>query len=266
MESVASTLGVHGTPLVQAPSNPRIIYQDTANLLLFLRSDDGGETWQLPQFSIEGTPREDLAFRVARQKGYRVWFKIAAIHPRQAMTVFATIAVVPWEGPLDGIPKPVYRVEGVYVSQDGGETWSKFTDALTADEPIGISASKPHIMFGHGPQGIVRSTDRGVHWDPVGQQAALEAGVRFLAEKQKEARSSRRIGLEVRQFVIDPNDDGRVFIVSNKGLYRSLDGGQTWCLADLGFDVLNSINSVGHKSGSGERVLRGDEIRNSSHS
>jgi hypothetical protein len=49
---------------------------------------------------------------------------------------------------------------------------------------------------------------------------------------------------EVVQFVIDPSNENIVFVVPNKGIYRSLDGGGTWCLLDLGFDEIEGVHSI----------------------
>jgi photosystem II stability/assembly factor-like uncharacterized protein len=140
------------------------------------------------------------------------------------------------------------------MSTDGGETWTKFTDALQSFDvvgvyatPLGISPVNPEIMFGQSAQGIVKSVDRGKHWEPVGQQALISAAPRSVEERK----TGRRIvggrlgfGVVAKQFVFSPSDESVLYIVSNKGVYRTLDGGLHWCLLDLGFDVVDSYNNA----------------------
>ena len=246
---------------VEAPSDPKFLYRYVKDIGLYLRSEDRGKTWQLPHYSVGGVSREEFAFSIARSRFHLVLFELAAIHPRDPSTLYATISVFPWSGHLLIVPPDVkwrdpssnfpsgflssHELPGMYVSHDGGETWAESTDVLRNSSPLGFSSSNPNLMFGHGLSGIVKSTDGGKTWEAVGQQKELEARPKMLTEKETGMRSwGAPAGLSVLQFVIDPTDDKIVYIVSNKGVYRTLDGGNTWCLLDLGFDVIDSYNSL----------------------
>jgi photosystem II stability/assembly factor-like uncharacterized protein len=247
---VPSTVLCCGSNPIQSPSDPRVLYKYLPELGLYLRSDDSGSTWQLPRYEVDSTPREDLAYRVAGNRSYRLNFSLAAIHPRQPLTLYAGIDVVPWARTItDAPPLEEHTLPGLYVSGDGGETWKKFSDKLESFDylfqviPVGISPSHPDLMYGVCPAGICKSTDGGKGWSAVGEQSLLGEVPRSVEEK----RTGRKVlggrlglGIAVRQFVFDPLNDKTVYIVSNKGVFRTLDGGETWCLLSLGFDVAYS--------------------------
>jgi photosystem II stability/assembly factor-like uncharacterized protein len=133
-----------------------------------------------------------------------------------------------------GVPgrPPVFYIGvtngGVWRSRDYGRTWTPIFD----DQPTGsigaiaVAPSDPRTMYvgsGEGLQrpdlsvgdGIYKSTDAGATWRHVG-----------LAD-----------GLQIPAIVVDPRDPNRVFAAVlgspygpgvERGLYRSLDGGDTW--------------------------------------
>ncbi|MDH3283113.1 MAG: hypothetical protein OEQ13_00090 [Acidobacteriota bacterium] len=117
---------------------------------------------------------------------------------------------------------------GVFLSSDGGDTWSPVFDGETALS-IGSIAAHPTdsnvVYVGTGEEagggysydgeGVFKTTDGGTTWTNVGLDAV------------------RRIG----RVAIDPVNPQRVFVAAsgglygrdtNRGLYRSTDGGQTW--------------------------------------
>ena len=225
--------------LMQAPSSPKILYKNLDDIRLFLRTEDNGETWKMPRFEVEGISKEELALRIGGSKSYIAQFVLAAIHSHDPLTLYASISVFPWGSNFWGSDLPQYDLPGLYISHDGGDTWSKFAEELRNGAPLGISPVKPLLMFGHAKQGVVKSTDGGEHWRLVGQAELLERrplGHSFIKGFVK--------GLEVDQFVLDPSDENIVYIVSNKGIYRSLHGGDTWVLLNLGFDIIDGITSM----------------------
>ena len=117
---------------------------------------------------------------------------------------------------------------GVFVSTDGGTTWTAVFDGETALS-IGSIATHPVDSgtayvgtgedngggFSYDGEGVFKTTDGGATWIGLG-----------LAE-------TRRIG----RIALDPLDPRRVFVAaggdwfsrdSSRGIYRSLDGGTTW--------------------------------------
>ncbi len=124
-----------------------------------------------------------------------------------------------WLGAADG---------GVFLSTDGGDTWSAVFDGETALS-IGSIAAHPTdsniVYVGTGEEagggysydgeGVFKTTDGGATWTNLGLAAV------------------RRVG----RVAIDPVSPQRVFVAAsgglynkdaNRGLYRSTDGGQTW--------------------------------------
>lgn len=243
---IFSPLPEWGTENLQAPSDARVRYRLLEELGLYLRSQDSGETWQLPKYAVDGEPRDELARRLSGRAGYRLTVGVTAVDPRDPFTLYADVAVVPWGELLSSADLPTYPLPGTYTSKDGGETWTRFTDALRPGIPMAISPANPNLFWGDGPEGVVKSTDGGKHWVAVGEQRELEASPVIRERGAPGGRSvlSSR-GLEVQQFVPDPADANTVYIVSNKGTYRSLDGGRSWCLLELGFDVIDSLRNMG---------------------
>jgi photosystem II stability/assembly factor-like uncharacterized protein len=117
---------------------------------------------------------------------------------------------------------------GIWKTDDCGRTWSPIFD----DQPtqsigaIAVSPSNPSIIYAgsgeglHRPDlaigdGVYKSTDAGKTWKHLG-----------LADAQ-----------QIPQIVVDPTNPNRVFAAvlghpfgpnEERGVYRSLDGGQTW--------------------------------------
>jgi len=121
-------------------------------------------------------------------------------------------------------------VGGIFKTTDGGENWEPiFEDqgVLTIGN-IAISTSNPEVLYvGTGEangsatsgaffgNGVYKTTNGGSSWQNVGLE------------------NSQHIG----RIVIDPENPNRVFVAvagllygksENKGLYRTLDGGQNW--------------------------------------
>src|SRR5262249_25760236 len=122
---------------------------------------------------------------------------------------------------------------GVWKTTDYGRTWNPIFD----DQPTGsigslaIAPSNPDIIYvgsGEGLRrpdlsvgdGIYKSVDGGTTWQHLGQ---ADNGLR----------DAQQIG----SIIVDPKDPNRVFVAAvghpygpnaERGVFRSLDGGQTW--------------------------------------
>lgn len=257
-----SNLGVFNSPIAEATSDPRVVYRISNELgFLYLRSEDGGDTWLLPRYAIEGASKEDFAYAVSKSRSYHVLFRLAAICPRDPLTLYAGIEVVQWANSLIRLrPFGDIYLPGLYTSHDGGETWNKFTDELSSLRPLGINPANPNMMYGQGRNGVLKSTNGGKNWTQVGQEDGLLTSIKFQGEKTEEQEQRERLGkkeLEIRQFAFDPSDESVLYIVSNKGIYRTLDGGKTWCLLDLGFDEVNAVNSMALNPAKPREILLG---------
>jgi hypothetical protein len=224
-----------------------VLYRYISELGLFLRSDDGGTKWSLPQFRIEGLSPEQFVEHSGGGKFHEVFFFIAAADPHNPLKLYASISLYPWgnmvglSDSLNAQNPQVIALPGLYESSDGAETWKKSMKEPSNKSPLGISALNPEIMFAVGKDGVIKSGNGGKDWDPVGQNADL---LRKPLLKSKTRNEAANEDFEVSEFAIDPTESRSVFIVSNKGFYRSLDGGRNWCLLDLGFDELDAARSL----------------------
>jgi len=242
LDRVGSDLATRVNDFAQAPSHPKVLYRYLQESGVYLRSVDGGGTWSLPAYRIEGGTKEEFTLRNGGDSSYTLQFHLAAIDPRDPLTIYASLSVVPWasliyfEGTL-----PIHELKGLYMSFDGGDSWKEFSDLPVNKAPIGISSLNPKLMYGQTIDGVVKSIDGGKTWAAVGQQSLMALPPQTRAnEVSKKPLDS----FDVLQIVIDPSDGDIVYVVSNKGLYRSLNGGETWCLLDLGFDEIGGAHSI----------------------
>lgn len=237
--------------LIQAPSTNKIVYKELTEVARYLRSEDEGNHWVMPKYVIDEPTPEQLKISPFSVLA----FHLVGIHPQNPMVMYARIAIEPWASPLNVLEQlkvEVRDIPGLFISNDGGETWTKLSDAIDSLDywgiptfpPLGISPSNPKTMFGVGHTGVMKSIDGGVSWAAVGQQGELQSNARLSSEKQHTAEPEGPRMLEVLQFAVDPNDEDVTYIVSNKGLFRTTDGGKTWVLMNLGFDELDAMNSL----------------------
>lgn len=213
---------------------------------LYLRSEDAGDTWSLPGFNIEGESREKFLSRRGANKFYTVEFHLLAIHPREPKLLYARIGIQPWAAMIF-LNRSLSNldVHGIYESKDGGENWHVFSESSPGTTTLALSSAKPGLFYAQATGGILRSEDGGKQWVGVGQNELLKKPPLTEWDKDPEARErAAPHAFETYQLVLDPQDPQIVFIVSNKGFYRTMDGGKTWCLLNLGFDELGSANSL----------------------
>jgi hypothetical protein len=249
-DEVASSLNIAPNLFVRSTSAPSVLYKFVSGLGLYIRSEDGGKTWVLPKYEIQGRPKDQWVEQMVGRKNYFLETYITAIDPKSPTTLYASMRAVPWNNSA----LPVREFPSILVSHDGGDSWTLFTSELlpfppeasaTLISPIGISLAKPTLMFGVSKKGAVKSINGGTSWSPVGQEEEL---LRRPVYKLEQQRSNRLLGapstLAVYQFAFDPADSNILYLVSNKGLYKSLDMSISWRLLDLGFDEIDAINSV----------------------
>ncbi len=149
---------------------------------------------------------------------------------------------------------------GVWKSTDFGRTWQPIFDSQANDAEhsgsvgaLAVAPSNPDIIYvgsGEGLRrpdlsvgdGMYKSTDAGKTWQHLGQTDSV------LRDAQ-----------QISAIIVDPKDPNRVFVAAmghpygpnaERGVFRSLDGGQTWQKVlykgenigapDLAFDPRNS--------------------------
>ncbi len=197
--------------IASSPARPEVIYQ--AGHDLFLKSTDGGDTWNAPGFG--NLPGTDIhGFAVAPENGW-LYANIAG----QGL-YRSTNAEGNWEfvspatggamalaaGP--GVPATLYAAtmdQGLLRSGNGGESWQSVTQL----SDMSMSGIYAHPVSGNiyaaGQQGVSRSADGGQNWATLGPNTPMA-----LVAAQ-------------------PENESQLIAVSQQGqVYRSDDGGATW--------------------------------------
>jgi|WetSurMetagenome_2_1015567.scaffolds.fasta_scaffold13279_5 hypothetical protein len=101
---------------------------------------------------------------------------------------------------------------GVYKSEDGGETWKKTSEGLTASAVAGlvVDPSNASTLYASTVEGISKSTDGGQTWSLIlggGPPGGLVQGA---------------------SLVVAPSAPGTLYAWTSGGLFRSDDGGAAW--------------------------------------
>jgi len=126
-------------------------------------------------------------------------------------------------------------------------------------------------MMAQAEKGLVRSQDGGRTWTPVGQQAELERPAEQKGRAEAIAELRRRgdttpipgvapvAKFQIFQIEFQPNDARVVYLVTNKGLYKSENGGDSWCLFVFGVPKLESIWSLAFDPDNQRKIFVGTE-------
>lgn len=243
-------------------SAPILIYRLAGNEEDVLeRSRDGGAHWERPQVRVNGKASEQFAQEAAGNVAAYLSIGLAAVSPRSPERVYACLEVKSkpnvksneWFSPKD--------IPGMYVSSDGGDNWLELSSELDGFSSegyctLGISQSNPDRMIAPGRKGLVISGDGGKTWKAVGEQAVLERPAE-IQEHAEAPTSTKQHGhmpgrewtpgwahLNIKQIVFQLDDENVIYLVTNKGLYKTEDGALTWCLLDTGISRLYGIGSV----------------------
>src|SRR5579863_3949689 len=117
---------------------------------------------------------------------------------------------------------------GVWETGDAGRTWKPIFDRepIASIGAVAVAYSSPNVVYAGAGEadmrtditygdGVYKSTDGGATWRHIG-----------LADTQ-----------QIGKVAVDPNDPNRVFVAAlghaygpnaQRGVFRSLDGGETW--------------------------------------
>lgn len=253
MDDVPTPLALVGNAFAQAPSDNHVLYRYSEQKAMFTRSDDGGKTWVSPQNRIDGITPGEFAQKTSGVRGYRAEFALAAVSPLSPLTLFSTIRLLKTSNVAG--QATLSTSLGLYRSDNGAGSWTKVTEAIEYESPIAIDPNNPSVMFGYGMStflGLLRTTDGGATWNLTKQQKLLEQRP-LVVQKMLGVPS----GLRPQQIVIDPKATNFVYLVSAKGLYRSDNGGDTWCLLDTGTDFLDSTYSLAFDPDDTSRIFVG---------
>jgi photosystem II stability/assembly factor-like uncharacterized protein len=109
-------------------------------------------------------------------------------------------------------------IGGVFVSVNGGDTWTRMTAGPTASDAVEIALSDPNIWYSATEGSISRSDDAGQTWETFSL-----------------ATPDRTAGMPI-DLQVDPRDPFRIFDNNyGGGNFLSTDGGQTWVDASKGY-------------------------------
>jgi len=245
--------GLDWTVVAVDPGNPQHILGETGWVGLG-SSMDGGLSWTL----------------VLKELSDKTAFRTIVFSPSDPRTVYAGIGgyfnVGLWDSSVAG--------KGVYVSHDGGASWSPGNSGLAADANVSSLAVDPAdaqlVYAGTTNHGILRSTDGGQTWaqmggglptskavlsivnapdDPNLLLAGLERGAVYRTTDGGSSWHQAAAGLSpeatVTDIVFDPHESGRIAYLSDlsSGVYRSIDGGLTWSVLNQGL-LSRAVNNL----------------------
>ena len=167
------------------PANHQHLYLGTANGWIY-QSQDGGRKWA--RLARVGK-RDDLVL------------DHILVDPSDPKHLVAGAWVVADLQHPDG---------GIFISHDGGETWTSQRDMLGQSvRALAIAPSDPKIMVAGTLEGVFRSQDSGAHWQ------------RISREDNKEIH-------EVESIAIDPEDPSIIYAGTWHLPWKTTDGGATW--------------------------------------
>jgi len=200
--------------IIVHPSNPDVVFACAIGRITgsqqergVFRTTDGGATWQRVLFVDENTGCSGLS--------------IDAKNPRTLFAGTWQVEMHPW-AMLSGGPG-----SGIYVSRDGGETWSKVEATGLPKSPIGkidvavapTDSNRVYALIQTKDQGSLwRSDDGGRGWRVVNWSRELIG----------------RAGYYIHLRVSPANEDE--ILVSNSSFFQSTDGGLTFRSVPWGGD------------------------------
>lgn len=227
----------HETSVLHS-ENLSVVYRTKQDGLL-QKSSDGGIHWSDCKFNVNGFSAQHFAATASHDEHGVLNFSLSAISPRTPSTIYGTFGVT--------VPTKFAPLSGVYVSRDAGDNWVMFAPGLRGDDAneltqLGISPSNPQMMIGHATSGMVMSEDGGKTWLPVGQQADLERPADLAGRKEGLETAAKRglvaayglyprmTHLKVQQVAFQPGNSRVIYLLTNKGLYKTVDSARSWKL------------------------------------
>ncbi|HET9685498.1 MAG TPA: glycosyl hydrolase, partial [Gemmatimonadaceae bacterium] len=201
--------------IIVHPTNPKIVYACALGRVTgpqqergVFRTTDGGATWQRVLFVDPNTGCSGLS--------------MDAHDPNVLIAGMWQVAMHTW-GMFSGGPS-----SGMYISHDGGSTWTPVRDAGLPKAPVGkidvaIAPSDPQRMYA-----LIQTANQGSLWrsDDAGRTWRVTNWDRALIG---------RAGYYIRLAVSPKNADE--ILVANSSFFRSTDGGKTFLIERWGGDT-----------------------------
>jgi photosystem II stability/assembly factor-like uncharacterized protein len=196
--------------------------------------------------AVAGVPSQHNVFYVGAVDGGvwksndfgRTWKAIFEGQPTQSIGAIAIAPSNPeivYVGSGEGLHRPDLSVgDGIYKSTDAGKTWTHLGLHDSQQIPaLAVNPKNPDVVFaavlGHpyGPnaeRGIFRSTDGGVNWQKVLYKDDNTGG----SDVEIDPSDPDVVYACLWQARLGPSEDKNEFAGKGGGLYKSLDGGNTW--------------------------------------
>lgn len=213
-------------PIAQAPSNPSVLYTGRTRVYKTTNYADGSNSWILPAGATElsGAPVVSIS-----------------VFPGNQGILWATT-----------VPDPPIAA-GVFLSHNGGGSWTDVTRDLPDRYPMDIVASYwdqdvAYVTFsGFGTPHLYRTTDGGDTWEALG--------------------AGQLPDIPTSAFAVDPFNRNHLYLGNDFGVWFSPDAGQTWTpfttgmptaaqILDLSISPTNwSLRAATHGLGVWERQL-----------
>jgi hypothetical protein len=206
---------------VQSMADAKTIFRPGKNKSYYEISRNGGRSWKVIQPKLEGIrPLGDI--------------RIIASSGNNASRVYATATE---SGEI-----------GIYISEDFGET---FKLLLRRSDFLYESQSNPSTLFSISEKGIIVSPDNGRKWNlminTTEMMSPFYADLEGLSmQTWMDSKHKQRIDWSPNliQIIADSNNKNAIYILTFKGLYRSLDGGDTFLLLPLADDKICEIQKI----------------------
>ena len=214
------------------PSDPLVRYrgvvEPTENAYIdewFVeRTSDGGKHWTRLRASINGS---------LEKVGHVTKL---VYHPKDVNWIYVSAPV-----PLTRVPSTVFETSkfGIYTSTDGGQNFRLLL--MNDSSEFAVSKSQPNVIFAKVFGGsIAKSEDSGTSWRLVEQNDAIRHLHGLGAGSSSKADENRKSENSIHNILIDPNDAKVVYVLSRKGILKTSDGGNSWCVLELGPSSITS--------------------------
>ena len=193
--------------------------------MVIQRSTDGGMKWQNVQARIRDS---ELRLDFIAEHYY---------HPRKVSTLYVA-------GQVEAIGPSSF---GLYLSEDKGETFKMVLHRERDGSLLNLCFDRqnPDIIYAVASRGIVvKSVDGGKVWRPVPQSDTI---AKPYVTEAIAGGTARRVGDRwniVKEIQVDPAQGNTVYVVTEKGIVKSGDGGKTWLVLPLLAGKADAINNL----------------------
>ena len=189
------------------------------------RSTDGGKTWQIAGSHL----RSPIASNLTEIFSYRY-------DPIDCNTIYVSAPFEVFRG----------RYSGLFVSEDAGETFVALMAAQgVGDIPFDVCPKNPATLYAAGTsESVWKSEDGGESWRLVGQNDYIRGSSVPVGPDQRRNVLAVDETTTIFQVLISPDRCDTVYLVTNKGIIRSENGGKTWCVMGFGIDATVPVESM----------------------